>query len=577
MNRVSKAIKSILPYAKPYAKYFIWGSIITLISIAFSLVGPIIVGKAINLMIVGNTDFVKLSEYLVILVAVYLLSALTQWIGSYCSNTLTQLVVNNIRDAMAKKIQKLPLTYLDSHSHGDIISRMVNDAEKIGDGILHSYHHLITGVTTIIVTIICMFTLDWRVALVIMIISPLSIVASYFIAKRCQKMFDRQQEKVGEINGLAEEFIGNQKVVKAFGYEKKAEKNFNIINKDLQHDMTEAHFISAMTNPTTRMINNIIYVGAAVLGILLKLSIGDLSSFLMYANKYTKPFNEVTTIIADLQNALSATERVAAFLAEKEELPDSVEPKKLDNPQGIISFQNVAFSYLPEKKLITNLNLEVLKGKKIAIVGPTGSGKTTIVNLLMRFYDVDKGKITLDGNDIKDYKRDDLRDAFGMVLQDTWLKADTISNNIAYGNPSATEEQIEEVAKNCYCDEFVSTMENGYNTVLADGGSNLSGGQRQLLCLARVMLSNPTMLILDEATSNIDTRRELYIQSTFDKMMKGKTTFIVAHRLSTIKSADMILVLKDGDIIEQGTHNELMDKKGFYYELYNSQFVNTFQ
>ncbi len=574
MKRAVSAVRRLLPFIAPYKRYFIWGSVFTLLSVACSLTGPILVGRAIDVMVVGAVDFAALTKYFYLLLCVYVGSALFQWIGSYCSNTLTQLVVKDLRDAIDEKLQSVPFSYLDRVSHGDLISRMVNDTEKVGDGILHSYNHLIQGLATILVTIVCMFTLDWRIALAIVVVSPLSIVTSYFIAKHAQKMFDRQQAKLGELNGYTEEHVGNQKVVKAFGYEDKATKEFDAINDSLQKDMTSAHFISALTNPTTRAVNNIVYITAAALGVVLKCSIGHIGSFLMYANQYTKPFNDVTTIITDLQNALSAAERVTELLETAQEPPDSENAADLENVAGNISFENVSFSYSPEVPLITCFNLFAESGKRIAIVGPTGSGKTTLVNLLMRFYDVTGGAVKVDGVDVRTVRRRDLRDNFGMVLQESWLKADTIRNNIAYGNKDATDEQIIEVAKSCYCHDFVSSMIDGYDTVLTGGGENISQGQRQLLCLARVMLSEPKMLILDEATSNIDARREMYIQATFDKIMQGRTSFVVAHRLSTIKSADLILVLKDGDVIEQGNHEELMEQRGFYYDLYNSQFVD---
>jgi|AGTN01.2.fsa_nt_gi ABC-type multidrug transport system, ATPase and permease components len=567
-------LKKILKFAAPYRYLFVLSLLTSLAGVVLGLIAPYLAGKAIDFMRgKGDVDYRAVAIIAGELGGLYIASALFGWASSVLTVALSQSTIKNIRAAFIKKLHSLPLSYLDQNSHGDILSRIINDLEIVSSGLLQGFIQLFGGVATISITIVMMYILNPIVASAIVLVSPVSILFSFFIAKRGQRLYKKQQASLGRMNGLAEELITNMKLVRAYGYEGTAVSRFDESNDAYRKAYKNAQFNSALINPTTRMINNAVYVIAGILGIAVRASIGDVGAFLMYSNQFTRPFNEVTSIIAELQSALAAAERVIAVLDEPAKETDKENAIPLIRAEGNVSFEHVKFSYRPDTPLIKDFSLEVKKGEKIAIVGPTGAGKTTLVNLLMRFYEIDGGSIKLDGRDIREFKRRDLRKAFGMVLQNTWLFSATVRENIAYGKDSATDPEIEEVARKCHSDEFINSMEKGYGAFVSDAGGNLSSGQRQLVSIARVMLTSPTMLILDEATSNIDTRTERYIQTAFDEMMKDKTSFIIAHRLSTIKNADKIVVLNNGDIIEIGNHEELLEKKGFYYNLYNSQFV----
>lgn len=573
-----QVIKRLLKFTKPYIGYLIMALICALFSVTFTLLGPVLIGKGIDLIIgPNNVDFNGILKIIVILMATIILGALFQWLMSLCTNIVTQKTVKDLRIASFNKINEVPLKYIDSNPHGDIINRVVSDIDLISDGLLQGFTQLFTGIVTIIGTLLFMLSINVSIALVVVLVTPLSLFVASFIAKKSHNSFKVQSATRGELSGYIEEILGNQKVVKAFSYEDEAEEKFKEINARLYESGVKSQFYSSLTNPSTRFVNGIVYAAVGVIGALLaikgKLTIGDISCFLSYANQYTKPFNEISGVVTELQTAFASAKRVFNLLDELPETPEDKDAISLVKADGYLEINNVNFSYSENKKLIENLNLKVKPGNRIAIVGPTGCGKTTIINLLMRFYDVTSGEIKIDNTNITHLTRESLRRNFGMVLQDTWLYSGTVKENIAYGKVDATDEEIIEAAKAAHAHNFIMRLPNGYDTLINDDGSNISQGQKQLLCIARVMLTKPPMLILDEATSNIDTRTEIYIQKAFDKMMEGRTSFIVAHRLSTIKEADLILVMNAGKIIEQGKHEELLAANGFYANLYNSQFV----
>ena len=547
-------------------------------SVTFTLLGPVLIGKGIDLIIgPNNVDFNGILKIIVILMATIILGALFQWLMSLCTNIVTQKTVKDLRTTAFNKINEVPLKYIDSNPHGDIINRVVNDIDLISDGLLQGFTQLFTGIVTIVGTLLFMLSINVSIALVVVLVTPLSLFVASFIAKKSHNSFKVQSATRGELSGYIEEILGNQKVVKAFSYEDEAEEKFKEINARLYESGVKSQFYSSLTNPSTRFVNGIVYAAVGIIGALLaikgKLTIGDISCFLSYANQYTKPFNEISGVVTELQTAFASAKRVFNLLDELSETPEDKDAISLVKADGYLEINNVNFSYSENKKLIENLNLKVKPGNRIAIVGPTGCGKTTIINLLMRFYDVTSGEIKVDNTNIIHLTREGLRRNFGMVLQETWLYSGTVKENIAYGKTDATDEEIIEAAKAAHAHNFIMRLPNGYDTLINDDGSNISQGQKQLLCIARVMLTKPPMLILDEATSSIDTRTEIYIQKAFDKMMEGRTSFIVAHRLSTIKEADLILVMNAGKIIEQGKHEQLLAANGFYANLYNSQFV----
>lgn len=573
-----QVVKRLLKFTKPYIGYLIMALICALFSVTFTLLGPVLIGKGIDLIIgPNNVDFNGILKIIVILMATIILGALFQWLMSLCTNIVTQKTVKDLRTTAFNKINEVTLRYIDSNPHGDIINRVVNDIDLISDGLLQGFTQLFTGIVTIVGTLLFMLSINVSIALVVVLVTPLSLFVASFIAKKSHNSFRVQSTTRGELSGYIEEILGNQKVVKAFSYEDEAEEKFKEINARLYESGVKSQFYSSLTNPSTRFVNGIVYAAVGVIGALLaikgKLTIGDISCFLSYANQYTKPFNEISGVVTELQTAFASAKRVFNLLDELPETPEDKDAISLVKADGYLEINNVNFSYSENKKLIENLNLKVKPGNRIAIVGPTGCGKTTIINLLMRFYDVTSGEIKVDNTNITHLTREGLRRNFGMVLQDTWLYSGTVKENIAYGKVDATDEEIIEAAKAAHAHNFIMRLPNGYDTLINDDGSNISQGQKQLLCIARVMLTKPPMLILDEATSSIDTRTEIYIQKAFDKMMEGRTSFIVAHRLSTIKEADLILVMNAGKIIEQGKHEQLLAANGFYANLYNSQFI----
>ena len=573
-----KTLKKVLKKIRPYTPLVIISLIFAVITVALTLYFPLLTGKAVDCIISeGNVDFIKIRPIIFQMAVIAALTAVSQWAMNICNNKITYNVTRDIRDEAFKKIEILPLKYIDNHSSGDIVSRVIADVDQFADGLLMGFTQLFTGVLTILGTLFFMFSVNVTISIVVLLVTPISLFVAAFIAKRTYKMFRVQSETRGEETAYIDEMIGNQKVVQAFGREEKSLEKFDEINKRLERASLLATFLSSITNPSTRFVNSLVYTSVGIVGafsvIYGRLSVGQLSAFLSYANQYTKPFNEISGVVTELQNAIACAARIFELIEEEPQVPDFPNAVVLGEAEGNVNLENVAFSYVPDKKLIENLNLSVKSGQRIAIVGPTGCGKTTLINLLMRFYDVDSGSISVDGNDIRNITRKSLRSNYGMVLQDTWLKTGTIKENIIMGKPDATDEEIIAAAKASHADSFIRRLPDGYDTFITEDGGSLSQGQKQLLCITRVMLCLPPILILDEATSSIDTRTELKIQNAFQQMMKGRTSFIIAHRLSTIQDADVILVMKDGHIIEQGNHKELLEKNGFYAKLYNSQFA----
>lgn len=569
-------LKRVTIRIKPYWFFVVCSIFFAALSVASQLYIPILTGDAIDMMLgKGRVEFEGLMRLAVLILAAAGTTALSQWILGVCNNRVTYCVSRDLRSEAMEKIQTLPLSYLDAHSSGDIISRVIADVETFADGLLMGFTQLFTGVLTILGTLLFMLSVNVPVTLVVVCVTPLSLVAAAFISRRSYRYFKRQSEVRGEQTAFVGEMIEGQRVVQAFGYEQESMKVFDEINGRLTDASMKAVFYSSITNPATRFVNNIVYAGVGLVGALYAvgggITIGQLSIFLSYANQYTKPFNEISGVVTELQNALACAARIFQLLDEPAEKRDAHDAAEI-RADGHVSLRDVRFSYIPKRPLIDGLNLEVKPGERVAIVGPTGCGKTTLINLLMRFYDVDGGSIAVAGRDIRHITRRSLRKNYGMVLQDTWLREGTVRENIAYGKPDASDEEILEAAKAAHAHSFIKRLPQGYDTVIAEDGGNISQGEKQLLCIARAMLCLPPMLILDEATSSIDTRTEMKIQSAFTKMMQGRTSFIVAHRLSTIREADVILVMKDGRIIEQGNHKELMDRKGFYASLYMSQF-----
>lgn len=571
-------IIKILKYLKPYWFWAAMSLIFAAATVVLTLYLPILIGNAVDCIVdSANVDFDGILKIMLTMGIVIVLTALFQWLMNTINNRITYSVVKDIRKRAFENLERLPLKYLDSQSSGDIISRIVTDVDQFSDGLLMGFTQFFTGVMTILGTLVFMLRINVTIALVVILITPVSLFVAAFISKRTYTMFKRQSETRGEMTAHIDEMIGQQKVVKAFGHEKEAVEKFDEINERLRGYSLRATFFSSITNPATRFVNSLVYTGVGITGAISALnggiSVGQLSSFLSYANQYTKPFNEISGVMTELQNALSCAARVFELIEEEPQVPEPENAAVLEHAKGHVRLDDVSFSYRPDVKLIEDLNLDILPGQRIAIVGPTGCGKSTLINLLMRFYDVDQGAVSVDDTDIRQMTRKSLRQNYGMVLQETWLRTGTIRENILFGRPEATEEEMIRAAKESYAHSFIRRLPNGYDTVIGEDGGNLSQGQKQLLCIARVMLCLPPMLILDEATSSIDTRTEIKIQKAFAKMMEGRTSFIVAHRLSTIREADKILVMKNGSIIEQGTHEELLAKKGFYAELYNSQFA----
>lgn len=573
------SLKRIAVFIKPDIKYIVFSAVLSLVTVGLTLYFPILIGRAIDCIIKkGKVDFISLKGYLLKACICVVLNAAFQWLMSTFNNRITFKTVKRMRETVFDKLQKLPVSYIDSHPHGDIVNRMISDIDTFADGLLMGFTQFFTGVMTILGTLIFMFALNFYIALAVVVITPVSLFVAKFISGKTYSMFNDQSILRGKQTTVIEETVTGVKVLKAFGYEDKMLERYNAVSEDLKKASVKAIFFSSLVNPSTRLINNFVYaaVGAfgalSVIGVLggSSITVGILSSFLNYANQYTKPFNEISGVITELQNAIACANRVFDFL-DAESISDDSECPELGEVKGNVEIKDVSFSYTPEKPLIKDFNLSVKKGSRVAIVGPTGCGKTTVINLLMRFYDVDSGAIYVDGVNTKDVTRKSLRKNFGLVLQDTFIKNGTVYENISVGNTEASKEEIIAAAKAAHAHGFITRLKNGYDTVISDEGS-LSLGQRQLISIARVMLCIPPMLILDEATSSIDTRTELRIQSAFNKMMQGRTSFIVAHRLSTIREADIILVMKDGNIIETGNHEQLLKKKGFYYNLYNSQF-----
>ena len=577
------AIGKLLVYAKPYLPVIAVALVFSALQIAATLFAPVIVGRTIDY-IIGerNVDFGVIGKNAVILALLLTAAVVAQYLSSLCINFASFRTIRDLRQYAFKKLNDVPLSYIDNNSQGDLMSRVGNDIDQISDGLIQGFSQLFSGVVTILGTLDFMLSVNWLITVAVVVITPLSLFVAYFIAKGCHNMFTMQAKKRGELSGLITEMLSNQRVVKLFGYEKRARERFEVINGDLKVWGQNAAFYSALVNPCTRFVNNVVYVAVCILGAYLVIkgegvlgmsafTVGGLSCFLTYANQYTKPFNEITGVVTELQTATAAAARVFELLS----APDQPSDKgfdELENAKGNVEIDNVYFSYVKTNPLIQGFSLKVKSGQRIAIVGPTGCGKTTLINLLMRFYDADSGEIRVDGTPVNKVTRKSLRLSYGMVLQDTWLKKGTVRDNIAYGKADATEEEIINAAKAAHIHNFIMHLEKGYDTVLGDDGGNISQGQKQLLCIARVMLTHPPMLILDEATSSIDTRTEIRIQKAFQKLMENKTSFIVAHRLSTIKNADLILVMNKGNVIEKGTHEELLEKGGFYSDLYNSQF-----
>ncbi len=573
-----ETLKKVIRYIRKYGFFLICSLILAAVTVALTLYVPILTGDAIDQIIgPGDVDFAQIRAILWKIGIAVLVTMAAQWIMNVCNNKITYCVVRDIRDAAFQKIQSLPLSYSDSHSYGEVVSRVIADVDQFADGLLMGFTQLFTGVITILGTLLFMLSVNVGITLVVVLITPVSLLVAAFIAKRTYEMFKLQSETRGEQTALVEEILGSQKVVQAFGYERDAQERFDEINERLRACSLRGIFFSSITNPATRFVNSLVYAGVGITGAVFAIrggiSVGQLSCFLSYANQYTKPFNEISGVVTELQNALACAGRIFELMEEEPQVPDGEDAVVLQEADGSVQMEDVYFSYVPDQKLIEGFNLSVKPGQRVAIVGPTGCGKTTLINLLMRFYDVNSGTIRVSGHDIRKIVRKSLRANYGMVLQETWLRQGTIRENIVMGKPDASEEEVIRAAKASHAHGFIKRLPNGYDTVIGEDGGSLSQGQKQLLCITRVMLCLPPMLILDEATSSIDTRTELRIQKAFSNMMKGRTSFIVAHRLSTIQEADVILVMKDGHIIEQGDHEELLKKNGFYATLYNSQFA----
>lgn len=580
MENRKETLARVLRFAKPYRWYLLATLVSAVLSVSLTLYAPVLIGRGIDQIIApGKVYFDNLLPILIELGIVAVLAAIFQWLLTLCTNIVTYKTVRDLRSAAFEHMEELPLSNIDSRPHGDIISRIINDIDSVSDGLLQGFSQLFTGIITIAITLVYMLAINFKVGLVVVIITPLSLFVASFIAKHSFDMFRRQSAIKGQLSGCIEELVGNQKVVKAFSYEERAQQQFDRINHQLYDVGVKAQFYSSLTNPCTRFVNGVVYAAVAIVGALSCIaggfSVGALSSFLTYANQYTKPFNEISGVITELQTAIASAKRVFDVIDEPAQQPDEPDAAHPTGCEGQIEIDRVSFSYEKSHPLIRDFHLQVKPGQRIALVGPTGCGKTTMINLLMRFYDVDAGEIRVDGQPIKKIGRDSLRSLYGMVLQDTWMFKGSVRDNIAYGKPDATDEEVVAAAKAAHAHSFIMRLPQGYDTVLAEDGGNISQGQKQLLCIARAMLTKPSMLILDEATSSIDTRTEIKIQQAFAQMMEGHTSFVVAHRLSTIREADCILVMKDGQIIEQGTHQQLLEKKGFYHQLYNSQFIQT--
>lgn len=578
MRKHHGTIKRVGKLLLPYLHYLILSLVFAVITVGFTLYAPILIGDAVDFIVgKGQVDFGKILQILVKLAVIIGVTSMAQWLMNLCNNQITYRVVKDVRMNAFEHLQNLPLKYVDSHPYGETISRIITDVEQFSDGLLMGFSQLFTGVVTIAGTLAFMLSINVKISLIVIFITPLSLFVASFVAKKTYNMFKIQSETRAQMTSLVDEMVGNQKVVQAFGYGKRSLERFDTINEELKTCSIRAIFFSSITNPSTRFVNGLVYSGVGIFGAVLAMqgviTVGQLSCFLTYANQYTKPFNEISSVLTEIQNAFACAKRVFDFIDEEVETKDKEGALILQQTDGSMELQHISFSYRKDTPLLKDLNLHVKQGQKVAIVGPTGCGKTTLINLLMRFYDIDAGKIYVSGHDVKEITKDSLRANFGMVLQDTWLKSGTIAENIAYGKPEATRAEIIEAAKAAHAHGFIKRMSDGYDTVISEDGGNLSQGQKQLLCIARVMLKLPLILILDEATSSIDTRTEIKIQEAFQKMMEGRTSFIVAHRLSTIKEADIILVMKDGNIVEQGNHEELLARNGFYAKLYQSQFA----
>jgi len=575
-KRYGKLLANLLPYVKPHKVVFFMSIIFDVLAIALNMTIPIFSGLAIDTLIgVGMVNFHKLIEYLIIIGIVTIATAITDWLGTYYMNILTYKTSQTMRNEIYKKLNSVPIRYIDNNSHGDIMNTMVNDVENITDGFLGGFKSIVCGICQVVTVMIMMLALNWSLALIVIVVAPFSLLIAFKITNKSKKMYQMRVDIQGKVSGYSEEMILNMKIVKAFNNEEVIVQDFEELNKELYKSSEKSMFYASLAHPTSRLVNGLLYVVVGVVGAILaiqgKIKIGKISSFLSYTDNFTKPFNDITSIFADLHVAVASANRVFALLEQQNEIDDSELPV-MKKCNGEVSIKNVAFSYEPAFKLIENLNLEVKQGQRVAIVGPTGCGKSTIINLLMRFYDVNNGSIKVSGKDIRKVKRNSFRQFYGMVLQESWLYNATIKDNVAYGKPDATMDEIIEACKLANAHSFIEKLPNGYDTIITERADNISAGQKQLLCIARIMLLKPPMMILDEATSNIDTRTEMKIQEALNVMMEGRTCFIVAHRLSTIENADVILVMNKGNIIEQGTHKELLAKQGFYYELFNSQF-----
>lgn len=576
--RNKETIERVLKSIRPYRGRIFLMLVLAVVTVACTLYTPILIGAAVDTL-VGPDEvwFDTLMRVLLQIGAVVLITAAAQWLMNLLTNQVTYKVVRDIRSQAFAHLQKVPVSYIDANQPGDILSRIVSDVSQFSDGLLMGFTQLFTGVLTIFGTIGFMMSISVKISVLVIVLTPVSLFAASFIASRTFRMFQEQSEKRADMTSLVEELVGNQKVVQAFSYEERAKERFDAVNEELRTCGIRALFFSSITNPATRFVNGLVYTGVGIMGAFTVMgggmSVGQLTSFLNYANQYTKPFNEISGVVTELENALACARRIFDFIDTPAEQPDAPDAVILTRADGRVQAENISFSYRPEVELLKDISIEVKPGQRIAIVGPTGCGKTTMINLLMRFYDVQKGRILVSGHPVLDITRDSLRKNFGMVLQETWLKAGTIRENIAYGKPDASLEEIIEAAKHAHAHSFIKRMPNGYDTVISEDGGNISQGQKQLLCIARVMLMHPDMLILDEATSSIDTRTEVKVQQAFEELMQGRTSFIVAHRLSTIQGADLILVMKDGNIVEQGSHQELLAKGGFYAHLYESQFA----